>query len=131
MRLPRSSAKRVVALTAFAVVVAACGGSSSSGSSYKEPAGPPVATLKVESGNVFFKPTKLTAPPGIVKIILKNIESGTHDFVIRGVPGFDLQVSGSGSTAAKKVELKKGTFTFYCSIPGHEEAGMKGTLTVS
>jgi plastocyanin len=121
--------KRRLALSALAIGLAACG--SNGGSSYKEPAGPPVATLKVESGNTFFRPKTLDAPAGIVKISLKNIESGTHDLVIRGVPGFDLKVSGEGSTEAKKVELKKGKYTFYCTVPGHEEAGMKGTLTVS
>ena len=106
-------------------------GSDSAGSSYKPPKGPPVKTLNVQSGNVFFKPTKLTAPAGIISITLKNIESGSHDLQIHGIPGFQIEVSGEGSTATGKVQLKKGTYNYYCSIPGHEEAGMKGTLTVS
>jgi uncharacterized cupredoxin-like copper-binding protein len=122
---------KILAGATLALVLAACGGGSDS-SSYKEPAGPAVASLNVESGNVFFKPTKLTSPTaGIIKITLKNIESGTHDLVIRNVPGFELKVSGDGSTSASKVDLKKGKYEYYCTIPGHEEAGMKGTLTVS
>ncbi len=66
-----------------------------------------------------------------MKITLKNIESGSHDLQIHEVPGFSIEVSGEGSTASGKVELKKGTYHYYCSIPGHEAAGMKGTLTVS
>lgn len=120
-----------VACTALAVGLTACGGSDSGSSSYKPPKGPAVASLKVQSGNVFFKPTKLSAPAGIISITLKNIESGSHDLEIHGVSGFQLQVSGEGSTATEKVQLKKGTYEYYCSIPGHEEAGMKGTLTVS
>lgn len=120
-----------VAVGAFITLVAACGGSDSSGSSYKQPTGPSVATLKIESGNVFFKPTKLTSPKGIVTITLKNIESGTHDLVIRGVPGFQLEVSGGGSTSSEKIDLTKKSYEFYCTIPGHEAAGMKGTITVS
>jgi uncharacterized cupredoxin-like copper-binding protein len=27
-------------------------------------------------------------------------------------------------------DLKAGTYIFYCQVPGHEQAGMKGTLTV-
>jgi plastocyanin len=123
--------KRALAVVVFAGIVAACGGSDSGGAEYKEPTGPAVSTLNVESGNVFFKPTKLKSAPGIVKMTLKNIESGTHDLVIRDIPGFQLEVSGEGSTATSKVELRAKTYEFYCTIPGHEEAGMKGTITVS
>jgi plastocyanin len=120
-----------IVATALVVGVTACGGSDSRSSSWKEPKGPAIKTLNVESGNVFFKPTTLTSPPGIVKITLKNIESGSHDLQIHEIPGFSIEVSGEGSTASSKVTLKKGKYSYYCSIPGHEAAGMKGTLTVS
>ena len=37
----------------------------------------------------------------------------------------------SGGSDTLTVKLKPGTYTFYCPVPGHEQAGMKGTLTVS
>ena len=40
------------------------------------------------------------------------------------------KVVGKGKTSTITVTLKKGSYTFYCSVPGHEQAGMKGTLTV-
>ena len=113
--------------------LAACGGGSDSGSSATRSR--PVrrsTTLKHRVGQHFFKPDKRRRrPPGIIEIKLKNIESGIHDLVIRDIPGFQLEVSGEGDTASRKVELTKGKYEFYCTIPGHEEAGMKGTLTVS
>ena len=36
-----------------------------------------------------------------------------------------------GTSTIDIANLKAGTYTFYCSVPGHEAAGMKGTLTVS
>lgn len=112
--------------------LAACGSSSSSsGGSYVEPAGPPVAQVTIESGNLFFKPDAVTVPAGVEQFTMKNIQSGVHTFLIRGVSGFMLEVSGDGDTDTKKVELKPGTYTYYCNIPGHEQAGMKGTLTVT
>ena len=35
-----------------------------------------------------------------------------------------------GGTSTVTENLKPGTYTFYCSVDGHEAAGMKGTLTV-
>lgn len=116
----------------FALTIGACGGSSSNGgSAYVEPAGPPMASVEIDSGNLFFKPNAITVPAGVVQFTMKNIQSGVHTFVIRGVSGYMLEVSGDGDTDTKKVELKPGTYTFYCNIPGHEQAGMKGTLTVT
>ncbi len=131
----KPATKRFVASAALAlglvVALAACGGGGSGGSGYKPPTGPAIATVKLESGNTFFKPNKVTAPAGIIKIQVTNIESGIHDLVIRNIPGFQVEVSGEGDVESQKVELAKGKYEFYCTIPGHEEAGMKGTLTVS
>ena len=40
-------------------------------------------------------------------------------------------VSDGGVSTITIADLRTGTYTFYCSVPGHEQAGMKGTLTVS
>jgi plastocyanin len=45
--------------------------------------------------------------------------------ILGATPSF---TSGSRTLVLK---LAKGTYTYYCSVPGHEAAGMKGTLTVS
>lgn len=105
-----------------------CGGGGDS--SYEQPSGPPVATLRFRSGNLYFKPNKASTSAGVVKIAVKN-DGGTHTFSIHEIKGFRLDVGGSGDSASGKVELQAGTkYRFYCSIPGHEAAGMKGTLTI-
>ncbi len=61
-----------------------------------------------------------------------NPQALTHDVAIedssgKEVGGTELIASGEDSTT---VDLKPGTYTFYCTVPGHREAGMEGTLTV-
>ena len=42
----------------------------------------------------------------------------------------DGPIVAPGKTSSVTVSLKKGTYTYYCPVPGHKQAGMKGTLTV-
>jgi|SRR5687768_5634872 plastocyanin len=83
-------------------------------------------------GDLAYEQDSLTASAGTVTISLTNEASIPHDVVIEGPEG-DLgatdQISG-GDTAEVDVELEPGEYTFYCSVPGHREAGMEGPLTV-
>ena len=52
-----------------------------------------------------------------------------HDIAIKGGAA-RAQVVQGGKTSKITANLKPGSYTFYCTVPGHEQAGMKGTLTV-
>ena len=54
-------------------------------------------------------------------------EAVPHGLAIEGVQG-GAQLAACGETAT--VELAAGDYTFFCTVPGHREAGMEGTLTV-
>ena len=72
-----------------------------------------------------------TAKAGQVTLLSKNDSSVPHDISLKGsgVNQQGPQVSG-GKVSQVAATLKPGQYTFYCSVPGHEAAGMKGTLTV-
>jgi plastocyanin len=72
------------------------------------------------------------AKAGKVTVDFTNPQPLTHDVAIEDSGGktigkTELIAEGSDSTI---VDLKPGEYTFYCTVPGHREAGMEGTLTV-
>jgi plastocyanin len=73
-----------------------------------------------------------TAKAGKVTLDFTNPQPLTHDVAIEDsggkTTGKTELVAESSSSAV--VDLKPGTYTFYCTVPGHREAGMEGTLTV-
>jgi len=84
------------------------------------------------SGNLAFTSEKISAEAGKDTIEFTNESPVPHDVVIEDENGKELggtEVTSEGSDSAE-VELKPGTYTFFCSVPGHREAGMEGTLTV-
>jgi uncharacterized cupredoxin-like copper-binding protein len=93
------------------------------------------STLKFEAdpgGELAYTTTSASTKAGEVTVEFDNPQSLTHDVAIEDSSGgevgkTELIADGSDSTT---VELEPGTYTFYCSVPGHREAGMEGTLTV-
>jgi plastocyanin len=83
------------------------------------------------TGALAFQFGKATANAGSVTLVMQNKASIQHDISIKG-NGIDQhgQVVGQGGTSKVTANLKPGTYEFYCSVPGHEAGGMKGTLTV-
>jgi heme/copper-type cytochrome/quinol oxidase subunit 2 len=82
-------------------------------------------------GALAFDVTELSAKAGSVTISMANPSPLPHNVAIKG-DGVDAQgeVVGTGGTSTVTADLAAGTYTFYCSVPGHEAGGMTGTLTV-
>jgi plastocyanin len=83
-------------------------------------------------GNLSYNTKTLTAKPGTVTITMANMSPVEHNVTIASgstVLGATPTFTGGARTITLK--LKPGTYTFYCSVPGHRQAGMEGTLTVS
>jgi plastocyanin len=93
----------------------------------------PGATLKLAADptQIAFDKTSLTSKPGTVTIDFDNPSQVTHDVAIekdgKEIAKSDLIASSSTSVSA---DLAPGKYVFFCSVPGHREAGMQGTLTV-
>jgi plastocyanin len=136
-RVPSWKGRTAALLVAVAMTVglSACGGGGDGGGggskAYVEPKGASTETISIEAGNFYFKPDKISANAGIATIKL-TAANGIHDFVFDGAyPGFELEADGGGGSQSKKIDLKPGKYTFYCSITGHRAQGMEGTLTVT
>jgi plastocyanin len=72
------------------------------------------------------------AHPGRIKITFVNPSALKHDVnVEKGETELGKSKTITKGTTTFYVTLKAGKYNFYCSVPGHEDAGMHGTLVVS
>lgn len=83
------------------------------------------------NGQLAYVTKEATAPAGPLEISSKNDASIPHDIAIEGngVTGKGDVVQGGG-VSKFSVTLKAGEYQFYCTVAGHREGGMEGTLTV-
>lgn len=94
----------------------------------------PGGTLKLvaDVSDLAYDTSSLSSKPGKVTIDFDNPSPLEHDVAIEGSSGEE--IAGSELVAEAKTsvstDLAPGTYTFYCTVPGHREAGMEGTLTV-
>lgn len=83
------------------------------------------------SGQLAYQFKSAVAKAGKVTLLSKNDSPVPHDISIRG-GGADQQGKqvSNGGTSEVTADLEPAKYEFYCSVPGHEQGGMKGTLTV-
>jgi len=108
----------------------ATGGSSTGGSS----TGGTVVEIDIAQSGFAFVKSKATAPAGKVTLKAMNPQSTPHNISIESDDGSvdqDGPNVSDGGVSQVTVTLQPGKYTYYCSVPGHEDAGMKGTLTVT
>lgn len=124
--------KRFVLATAAAVVigalVAGCGGGSTATS------GGAAQAVALKTPGMKFEPGKIEVKVGQpVKLTLENPDSQEHDLRITGVAAQEvkLKVAPGKSGAVEFTPTKEGTFEMICTIPGHKDAGMKGSVVVN
>jgi plastocyanin len=150
----------LLSAAALALGIAACGGGSSSSSSgggasssaatssatssaastgtgTSAAAGGGATSLSIAanpSGSLSYDKKTLSAKAGKVTISMTNMSPVGHNITIqKGASGAVLGSTPTfqGGTKSVSLSLKAGTYTFYCSVPGHRQGGMVGTLTVS
>ena len=119
---------------ALILALAACGGGDDGDA---EPSGNGGTGLELTlvagpGSELKFDQTSLEAAAGEVTITMTNEGDLPHDVAIKG-SGVDEkgEIVQNGGTSTVTATLEPGEYTFYCSVPGHEEGGMEGTLTVT
>ena len=125
---------------AVLALAGACGGGGSSGGADTSGGGGgggggggQVVEIDVASSGFAYTESTATATAGHVVLKSMNPQGTGHDISLKG-NGVDEHgdvVQDGGVSTIDIADLKPGTYTYYCSVPGHEAAGMKGTLTVS
>jgi plastocyanin len=137
----RTFACLVLFFALVALIAVGCGGGSDNSSSSTDTAtdtgggsgGGETLQLAADPGGALkFDTTSLEASAGKVTIDFTNDSSVPHNVTIEG-NGIEEVASDTvtGDKSSVSTDLKPGTYTFYCSVDGHEAAGMKGTLTVN
>jgi uncharacterized cupredoxin-like copper-binding protein len=149
-RVARAARMRLVPsvsmLLLAGVVAAGCGSSSKSSTSASTPApassapattapsgaGATVSVSANPEGLLKFNTTSLSAKAGSVSIAFTNASSLEHNFTVASSAGAVVGATPTfaGGTKIVALNLKAGTYKFYCTVPGHRQAGMEGTLTV-
>jgi plastocyanin len=131
-------------LTLAALTVAACGDDNGAAATPEFPSSaaesdvPGDATIELEAdpdGDLAYTTDAASAKVegGYVTVNFTNPQSETHDVLLedaRGKVVGGTERIGEGRDSASVKGMKPGRYIFFCSVPGHREAGMEGTLTV-
>ena len=142
------STRRFAALLAIgaavAVPIAGCGGDDNDDNGGATEAGQASTTggggaagaggtVDISARDFSFDPSDPAVKSGEVTFTLANDGQTAHSLEIEDVNGSDQEIEGDvspGQSGTLKVNLKPGTYEFYCPVDDHKEMGMEGEITV-
>jgi plastocyanin len=129
----RAALLSLSALIVFGLVLAACGGDDvETGSVNGVAGGKPTADareVKVEASNFEFAPGDLEIDAQEeIGLDLVSTE-GPHDFAVEGLGLVNDVADGEDKVQRLRID-QPGEYTFFCTLPGHRDGGMEGTLVV-
>jgi len=112
-------------------LLAACGGSSKNSTSSSGSSSSGGSNVTIQMTEMKFTPNTFTVKAG-QKVTVKLENKGTvlHDFSIDSLKVAQTVQPGKTETVSFTAPSSAGDVVFYCNQPGHEAAGMKGTMTV-
>ena len=117
----------LLALLAGALILGACGDDSDQGDAHAP--SDDARAIEVVADDFAFEPSEITAEAGEeLAVALTSVDTG-HDFTIDDLD-FHVHADQGDTVTGGLVVDEPGTYTFYCSVPGHRSAGMEGTLTI-
>jgi plastocyanin len=88
--------------------------------------------LRASPTALAFDRKHLVARAGTVTLVMANPSPLPHNVAVKGKGVRKTgKIVTKGGVSTISVTLKKGRYEFYCSVPGHEAAGMRGTLIVT
>jgi plastocyanin len=116
-----------------ALALGACGGDDvETGQVNGVAGGKPTAgarEVKVEASNFEFDPDKITIDAQEEIALDLKSNDNPHDFAVEGL-GLIADV-GAGDDSVQRLRIDQpGSYTFFCTLPGHRDGGMEGTLVV-
>ncbi len=131
----------VLVLATVSMAVATSGGSSAEATvapvtqtGREAASGSGTSSLKEEAdpaGQLRYTTKNLSTKAGAVTISFANMSPLPHNITIaQGTKVLGATPTFQGGSKTLKLNLKPGTYVFYCSVPGHRAAGMEGKLTV-
>lgn len=86
-------------------------------------------TVEITGYDIGYQPTEFTIPANTdVRVVVHNAGQLTHNFSID-----KLNISATlnpGETGEVTINAPAGTYTYYCDVDGHRQAGMVGTMIV-
>ena len=131
--MPHPKRAAIATAAALSLLLGACSGGGGGDASEPTTGAIDLTVKSLDPGGKYaFDSKNYTAKAGTVNVALVNEGKENHNLLVEGVDKKKFKLSVTpGQTTTGAVSLAAKTYTIYCDIAGHRDAGMEAKLVVS